>query len=226
MTPAKPASPCTAAAAAALRRAAAAASGDGQDQADIQQGASAAAAKIGDAPAAGSAAAAAAAPAGTSSVLGTDATEQTSCPICHDQVEAAAAVLPCGHILCCSCADALAARLPAALPQQQRRISCPTCRCRTHVSDVAYVDSGRSSTYSYIRTDSSVPGQQPQSSASAGDPCSPVASPRGGASRRRRSSSTAAAGDGEEEGSSEGGAVPYMWQAEQQLLVQGSYGEC
>jgi hypothetical protein len=138
-------------------------------------------------------------------------------------VEAAAAVLPCGHVLCCSCADALAARLPTFLPQQQRRISCPSCRCRTHVSDMAYVDSGRSSTYSYIRTDSNMPGQQQQGVAAAGDPCSPLGSPKGGGGRRRSSSCSGTAGEGGEAG--EGAAAPYMWQAEQQLLVQGSYGE-
>jgi hypothetical protein len=214
----EPASPRTAAAAAALKRAAVAASGAGQEPAGAQHRAAAAADAT--APAARSDT-----PAGNSSVLGTDSAEQTNCPICHDPVEAAAAVLPCGHILCCSCADALAARLPAALPQQQRRISCPTCRCRTHVSDVAYVDSGRSSTYSYIRTDSNVPGQQQQQDAAVGGVSSPISSPRGevsrGSSRRSSSDADEAAGDLGDAG----GAPTYMWQAEQQLVVQGSYGE-
>jgi hypothetical protein len=213
----EPASPRTAAAAAALKRAAVAASGAGQEPAGAHHKAPAAASTTVAAPQP--------APAGNSSVQGTDNAEQTNCPICHDLVEAAAAVLPCGHILCCSCADALAARLPAALPQQQRRISCPTCRCRTHVSDVAYVDSGRSSTYSYIRTDSNVPGQQQQQDASGGGVSSPISGPRGevsrGSSRRSSSDADEAAGDLGDAG----GAPTYMWQAEQQLVVQGSYGE-
>lgn len=156
--------------------------------------------------------------------LGSDIAEH--CPICHDPVETAAAVLPCGHILCCSCADALVARLPPMLPQPQRRISCPTCRCRTHVSDVAYVDNGRSSTYTYVRTDSSMPGQDgPGSPAAAAAPVRRASSDDasravggGAAGGGRRRSSDSAGGHSSRSSSS------YPWQAEQQLVVQGSYG--
>lgn len=131
-----------------------------------------------------------------------DTITQDNCPICHDKVEAAAAVLPCGHVLCCSCADGLAARLPASIPQHQRRINCPTCRSRTHVSDVAYVDSGRSSTYAYVSTATAVPA--------AGDALAALGSPR-----RRSSEGTS---------SSSSTSSSYPWQREQQLIVSGSYG--
>lgn len=183
-------SPRAAAAAAALQRAAAAA-GDDRDatiaaedvdeQQEQQLEPGAAAAAVSD-----------------------DAITQDSCPICHDKVEAAAAVLPCGHVLCCSCADGLTARIPAAVPQPQRRINCPTCRARTHVSDVAYVDSGRGSTYAYVSTESTRPA--------AGDGMASLGSPR-----RRSSDAGASSSNSKPNGG-------YCWQGEQQLIVSGSYG--
>ncbi|KAL3154030.1 hypothetical protein ABBQ32_013581 [Trebouxia sp. C0010 RCD-2024] len=65
------------------------------------------------------------------------------CPVCHDVLGAELVMLPCGHQLCCRCSMTLIDRAPQSASPQGRRISCPTCRARTQVADVAYVDSGR-----------------------------------------------------------------------------------
>jgi hypothetical protein len=64
------------------------------------------------------------------------------CPICHEELGATCAVMPCGHALCCNCAEALVARLAPGLAPAQRRIGCPTCRARHAAGDIAWVDEG------------------------------------------------------------------------------------
>eukprot|EP00879_Flechtneria_rotunda_P015358 GHRR01016055.1.p1 GENE.GHRR01016055.1~~GHRR01016055.1.p1 ORF type:complete len:718 (+),score=368.98 GHRR01016055.1:492-2645(+) len=167
------------------------------------------------------------APTSHSSVLATDTEEH--CPICHDEVESATAVLPCGHMLCCSCADTLASRIPVSLSGPARRISCPSCRAEVHVSDVAYVDSGHSSSYTYVRTESMLQGL-PAAAAAAKAVQShtgrPFAVPNPGssqfpaaASANQQHHSKVASSGGED---SSNNSCP--WAGEQQLVLSGSYG--
>jgi len=74
------------------------------------------------------------------------------CPVCHEEIAAACAVMPCGHQLCCGCTEALIARLPPGLAWPQRRVSCPTCRARHHTSDIAYVNEGSAALTSVTTT--------------------------------------------------------------------------
>ncbi|KAK9844148.1 hypothetical protein WJX81_006007 [Elliptochloris bilobata] len=64
------------------------------------------------------------------------------CPVCQEALGAELAMLPCGHQLCVRCQMALIDRLSSNLPRSQRRVLCPTCRTRTLVADIAYVDAG------------------------------------------------------------------------------------
>ncbi|DBA99603.1 TPA: hypothetical protein ACH3X3_012177 [Trebouxia sp. C0006] len=66
-----------------------------------------------------------------------------SCPVCHDPLGSELVMLPCGHQLCCRCSMTIIDRAPHTSSPQGKKISCPTCRTRTKVTDVAYVDNGR-----------------------------------------------------------------------------------
>jgi hypothetical protein len=195
----KPEDPRAAAAAAALQRAAAAGSHEeptevaaGAQQQQPQQPAPA------DAPAA-------AAAGGTAGVQGAaDDAEEEKCPICFCAVAAAAAVMPCGHVLCCDCADGLAERIPAGTAAAHRYISCPSCRAHTHVSDVAYVNSEQSSKHAYVSTSSTMAAAGSSSALTAAD-----AADLGGASTSAAAATAAA---------------EYPFQSEQQLVLAGSYG--
>ncbi|GAX82125.1 hypothetical protein CEUSTIGMA_g9553.t1 [Chlamydomonas eustigma] len=78
------------------------------------------------------------------------------CPICHDAIGCQCVMLPCGHQVCCECYASLLERLPGAAGgaagllalhrhiDANRTLSCPTCRARTLVSDIAYIDTGAS----------------------------------------------------------------------------------
>lgn len=198
----KPDDPRAAAAAAALQRAAAAGSHEAACQ-EPTQIAAAAQQQLPEQPAsADTSAAAAGGAAGTQGAA--DGAEEEKCPICFCAVAAAAAVLPCGHVLCCDCADGLAERIPAGTAAAHRYISCPSCRAHTHVSDVAYVNSEQSSKHAYVSTSSTMAAAGSTSALAAAD-----GTDTGGAA-----AAAAAAVAGAE----------YPFQGEQQLVLAGSYG--
>ncbi|KAG2482055.1 hypothetical protein HYH03_018991 [Edaphochlamys debaryana] len=53
-------------------------------------------------------------------------------------------ILPCGHQMHPACSEALIAKtVPPHAPYSHQRITCPTCRARVHIADIAYIDAGR-----------------------------------------------------------------------------------
>ncbi|KAL6785091.1 hypothetical protein ACKKBG_A02395 [Auxenochlorella protothecoides x Auxenochlorella symbiontica] len=59
-----------------------------------------------------------------------------ACPICHDALGLQQAMLPCGHRLCPRCSVGLAEHRSAA----GGKILCPSCRARTQLAEIAYID--------------------------------------------------------------------------------------
>ncbi|GLI64470.1 hypothetical protein VaNZ11_007743 [Volvox africanus] len=71
--------------------------------------------------------------------------DEEFCPICHDPLECSAdcVILPCGHQMHPGCSEALVAKTVApSTPYHQKRVTCPTCRTRVHIADIAYIDPG------------------------------------------------------------------------------------
>ncbi len=66
------------------------------------------------------------------------------CPICHDAIGwEGSVILPCGHQMHTACSEQLVAKsVSRSTPYPMQRVNCPTCRVRTHVADIAYVDAG------------------------------------------------------------------------------------
>ncbi|CAM6114787.1 unnamed protein product [Calypogeia fissa] len=69
--------------------------------------------------------------------------DEETCPVCHDKLGSQLMVLPCGHLLCCKCCMVMIERSPTPPNGNSRKcIPCPTCRKRTYVGDIAFVDNG------------------------------------------------------------------------------------
>ena len=65
----------------------------------------------------------------------------TSCPICHDDLNADLAMFPCGHALCTRCCFKLLERARAPV-SHHRHVSCAMCKARAMAEDVAFVTGG------------------------------------------------------------------------------------
>ncbi|GAQ81004.1 hypothetical protein KFL_000680200 [Klebsormidium nitens] len=81
---------------------------------------------------------------GSSSGLGKDLLGSDEiCPVCQERLGVELMVLPCGHMLCCKCALKMIERLgpaPSASSPDRRKLTCPTCRQKTYVGDIAVVN--------------------------------------------------------------------------------------
>ncbi|KAK9861981.1 hypothetical protein WJX84_009317 [Apatococcus fuscideae] len=63
------------------------------------------------------------------------------CPVCQEMLRQDLVMLPCAHSLCYRCSTQLVERSSGiSSPKGKRHINCPTCRARTAVDDLAYVD--------------------------------------------------------------------------------------
>ncbi len=114
-----------------------------QQQQQQQQAADAAGPSTSSAGAAAPALGTAAASTGPASSPVIAAAPAELCPVCQEELGSQCVVLPCGHQLCYQCSEALTSRIPPSTPMPHRRVACPTCRVRAHISDIAYVDGSR-----------------------------------------------------------------------------------
>lgn len=63
------------------------------------------------------------------------------CPICHEKLDSQKMVFECGHLICCKCFLHLTEKVVlSSVKFQNKWVMCPTCRQRTDMEHVAYVD--------------------------------------------------------------------------------------
>ncbi|KAK9841676.1 hypothetical protein WJX74_009916 [Apatococcus lobatus] len=63
------------------------------------------------------------------------------CPVCQESLRQDLVMLPCAHSLCYKCSMQLVERSSSiSSPKGKRQINCPTCRARTGIDDLAYID--------------------------------------------------------------------------------------
>ncbi|PKU64874.1 E3 ubiquitin-protein ligase SHPRH isoform X3 [Dendrobium catenatum] len=67
-------------------------------------------------------------------------TEDDHCPICHEKMDSKKMVFECGHVICCKCCLHLTEKVILHPGKCQNWLMCPTCRQRTVIEHVAYVD--------------------------------------------------------------------------------------
>ncbi|XP_015877624.2 uncharacterized protein LOC107414045 isoform X2 [Ziziphus jujuba] len=67
--------------------------------------------------------------------------DDETCPVCQDMLSTRKMVFQCGHVTCCKCLFAMTEwRLLRNNKGQDKWVRCPTCRQRTDVGNIAYVD--------------------------------------------------------------------------------------
>ncbi|GIL56939.1 hypothetical protein Vafri_12224 [Volvox africanus] len=82
---------------------------------------------------------------GDGDVIGGGEGDVEFCPICHDPLDCSedCIILPCGHQMHPGCSEALMAKTVApSTPYHQKRVTCPTCRMRVHIADIAHIHPG------------------------------------------------------------------------------------
>lgn len=68
---------------------------------------------------------------------------EETCPVCQESLGMQMMVLPCGHMLCCKCLITIADNgAPSDSNPEMKRVSCPSCRYRTHMENIAFIDNG------------------------------------------------------------------------------------
>ncbi|KAH7301453.1 hypothetical protein KP509_23G027500 [Ceratopteris richardii] len=63
------------------------------------------------------------------------------CPVCQDHLGKQMMVFPCGHLLCCKCLMPVA-DIETPSEVERKRIACPSCRHRTSMENIAFIDNG------------------------------------------------------------------------------------
>lgn len=83
---------------------------------------------------------------------GLGSSDDENCPVCHESLGMQMMVLPCGHMLCCKCMMGIAEQACGSVSEPElERIMCPSCRYRTHLGNIAFIDNGSDSN-SYSQT--------------------------------------------------------------------------
>ncbi|KAG0481686.1 hypothetical protein HPP92_012544 [Vanilla planifolia] len=78
------------------------------------------------------------------------------CPICHEKLDNQKMVFECGHLICCKCCLKLTEKLVLHLGRYQKKwLMCPTCRQRTEMGHVAFVDEKQNANSSPLTTKAS-----------------------------------------------------------------------